>query len=703
MPFKKISFAYSTLSDSEERTRYDSKREFCTRNGYSQTPRARDENNDEASEEFDEEFDIFYTTTLNELRNTLSKAVNGNDCQKLNEVIRDNRYYVFITSLNSNNLKAFYSEYLNLDLHKRTDHKYIYDNILSKYNLNIESDNYNFSEKELMLLAIAANNKLAEKYQVVSLNQEDSELQSLLLLVSGQKYIEILSNKLKEEDSVIKAVRHKFFSTIALRKEFNQLFTSHITQYLKTLKDNNIVDTIRNILDATTSVQNKECIKAILVSSRKAGLSGASLLYLAACYSRETAQDFLNNGISVNVKDINDMTPLHFIARNAGQVAQKDTNNGWFSVLPNWLNFSSSSAGNDDTAPFREGIEFLLGKGADIDAKDSGGMTPLHFAVCNGNLEMVKFLVKEGADFDLACKGKTVLDLARSSESENKKEVIKFFEEEVEIGKRRTPLHYAILSDNSKTLKLLLEQERFINAQDSENCTPLAFAIEKSKLEAVKLLLNHEDYFDFSYLSLAIKKLKVSNNRAKDIFDLLAEKLKKEFDETKAQLKQGNGNLISQVQVDKLKEKLKETEAKLARNNEALEQIQIELKVKKEEFANKEKELEGKTKEVAVLIKEKNGLTSQVEKLKKANAELKEKASQVEENSQLKEKLNSEVNELREESNRTKAQLKEKEGEVSKLNDQVTQFINEKSQLRDELNATKAQLIDLQKKLDDAK
>ncbi|WP_264704604.1 MULTISPECIES: ankyrin repeat domain-containing protein [unclassified Wolbachia] len=699
LPFKKISFAYGTLSDSKKRERYDRKRESCTRDGYSQTPRARDENNDEASEEFDEEFDISYTTTLNELRNTLSKAVNGDDYQKLNEVIRDNRYYVFITSLNSDNFKAFCSEYLNLDLHERTDRKYIYDNILSKYNLGTEGGDCNFLERELILLAIAANNKLAEKYQDVLLNQEDLELKSLLLLVGGQKYIDILSDKLKEKDNRIKVVSHKFFSTIALRKEFNQLFTSHITQYLKTLKDNNIVDTIRNILDAATSVQNKECIKAILVSSRKAGLSGASLLYLAACYSRETAQDFLNNGISVNVKDINDMTPLHFIARNVGQVAQKDTNNGWFSVLPNWLNFSSSSAGNDDTAPFREGIEFLLGKGANIDAKDSGGMTPLHFAVCNGNLEMIKFLVKEGADFDLECKGKTVLDLARSSESENKEEVIKFFEEEVEIGKRRTPLHYAILSDNSKTLKLLLEQERFINAQDSENCTPLALAIEKSKLEAINLLLNHEDYFDFSYLSLAIKKLKVSNNRAKDIFNLLAEKLKKEFDETKAQLKQGNGDLISQVQV----EKLKETEAKLARNNEALEQIQIELKVKKQEFANKEKELEGKTKEVAVLLKEKNGLTSQVEKLKQANAELKEKASQVEENSQLKEKLNSEVNELREESNRTKAQLKEKEGEVSKLNDQVTQFINEKSQLRDELNATKAQLVDLQKKLDDAK
>ncbi|MGL9758807.1 MAG: ankyrin repeat domain-containing protein [Wolbachia sp.] len=533
------------------------------------------EQNNKILKEQDNEYCV--VNTFCEVMNTLNEAINNECYDKLNKIVDCRQEYDLpLTDLNSNNFQSFCSNYLNLNLQERSDHKYIYDNILSKYMLDTQGGNCNYSVKELMLLAIAASEKLTEEYKDVLLDQEDLKLVSLLLLVGGQKYINILSVKLK--DNGIRAVSHEFFPTIALRKECNQFFAGHITEYLKTLENNNIIDTICSILDAALSVQNKDCIKTLLISSRKAQVNNADLLYLAACYSRETTRAFLNDGIDINVKGRNGMTPLH----------------------------------------------------------------------------------------------------------------------------------YAVLNDNSKALKLLLEQECFdVNARDSQSYTPLALAIERGKLEVIKLLLNHKAS-DFSCLYSAVKELKVSRG-VKNISYLLIEKLEEEFRKTIAQFKQEDGNLANQVQIGELKEKLEKAEAELARNNETLERIQAELKIKKGEFANKEKELESKNKEVAGLTEEKNSLTSQVGDLKKANAELKEKASQVEENSQSKEKLNSEVNELREESNKTKAQLenlqkeldiKTKEFESKEVNienskkelDNKNQDLNAKTKENAQLKSTQAQL-----------
>lgn len=46
-------------------------------------------------------------------------------------------------------------------------------------------------------------------------------------------------------------------------------------------------------------------------------------------------------------------------------------------------------------------IGFLLNNGANINAKNSNGETPLHIAVANGRLEDVTFLVKKGANVNI--------------------------------------------------------------------------------------------------------------------------------------------------------------------------------------------------------------------------------------------------------------------------------------------------------------
>ena len=49
-----------------------------------------------------------------------------------------------------------------------------------------------------------------------------------------------------------------------------------------------------------------------------------------------------------------------------------------------------------------ENVQYLTNLGAQIEAKDENGWTPLHFAVKKGSLEIVKLLVEKGANIDAA-------------------------------------------------------------------------------------------------------------------------------------------------------------------------------------------------------------------------------------------------------------------------------------------------------------
>lgn len=43
-------------------------------------------------------------------------------------------------------------------------------------------------------------------------------------------------------------------------------------------------------------------------------------------------------------------------------------------------------------------VKFLIKHGADINARNKKGRTPLHYAARGGNLSVVKYLIKKGAD-----------------------------------------------------------------------------------------------------------------------------------------------------------------------------------------------------------------------------------------------------------------------------------------------------------------
>ena len=109
-----------------------------------------------------------------------------------------------------------------------------------------------------------------------------------------------------------------------------------------------------------------------------------------------------------------------------------------------------------------EAVKQHLDAGADLNAKDGGGETPLHAAVFKGHKEIVELLIEKGADVN------------------------------AKAGFGSTPLHDAAFSDLKEVTELLIANGADVNAKNDEGGTPLDWAeCCAAKKEVVDLLRKH--------------------------------------------------------------------------------------------------------------------------------------------------------------------------------------------------------------------
>ena len=109
-----------------------------------------------------------------------------------------------------------------------------------------------------------------------------------------------------------------------------------------------------------------------------------------------------------------------------------------------------------------EVAKLLLTKGSKVNSRNGRPTgTPLHYAVINGDIEIVEMLLNRSANINAA----------------NQYGI--------------TPLYNAVRSKKMEIIELLLKKGAFVNARNGCSFTPLHLAVEKGSKEIVKLLLKH--------------------------------------------------------------------------------------------------------------------------------------------------------------------------------------------------------------------
>lgn len=122
-----------------------------------------------------------------------------------------------------------------------------------------------------------------------------------------------------------------------------------------------------------------------------------------------------------------------------------------------------------------------------LNKPNESGYTPLILASYRGNLDVVKYLVSEGAEIDYKCEGGTAL--AGASYRGNL-EIVKILlnnkaNPNIQDQSGKTPLHYAVIAQNIEVIKILLKYNADKTLSDKEQKTAFEYAIESKNQELI--------------------------------------------------------------------------------------------------------------------------------------------------------------------------------------------------------------------------
>jgi len=141
-----------------------------------------------------------------------------------------------------------------------------------------------------------------------------------------------------------------------------------------------------------------------------------------------------------------------------------------------------------------EAVRVLLRDGADVNAAQGDGMTALHWAALNGDVQIIDVLLTAGAALQPLTRLGAYTPLHLASSNGHAAAVVHLLEAGsdaaalTDTGVR--PLHLAAQAGNPDAVTALLEHGADVDARDeTHGRTPLVFAVGRNRVEAMRVLI----------------------------------------------------------------------------------------------------------------------------------------------------------------------------------------------------------------------
>jgi ankyrin repeat protein len=141
-----------------------------------------------------------------------------------------------------------------------------------------------------------------------------------------------------------------------------------------------------------------------------------------------------------------------------------------------------------------EAVRALLRDGADVNAAQGDGMTALHWAALNGNVELMSLVLYAGATAEPLTRLGAYTPLHLASSRGHAAAVARLLDAGSTPGRATAtgvqPIHLAAQAGNPDALVALLDRGVDVNVKDeTHGRTPLVFATSQNRLTAMQLLI----------------------------------------------------------------------------------------------------------------------------------------------------------------------------------------------------------------------